>query len=402
MSKEGNTATALTIAVPIVVLSVVNKKLQKLKSEGKLTSVSSLIKATPVVFRTLKYAFIEKKIKKNHYFMKSGPNFDIYAPSFKLKDHWTCRDTDVLCAVPAKSGTGWAQQICQQLRVGGDTNVNYNQDLLDVQPWIDAHFTEMFGPNDERPIKPDPAAGPGAFDLNADHVDSSIRVFKSHLTWKNLEGTNCKKLYFYRHSIDCLYSAYRFFCLQILEIDSCSPHQFATIKIMQGFFEDSLENLCDFWEHRNDPNVGFFFYDDVKEDHAGSVKRIAELMGIEPLPELIEKVVEQSTVKFMSSEEHHHRFDEFSNIACLKRALGLDYSYMPAISGKPPKGPGRNLKIAKGGGLGNADSKKKTAHTGKHEVEACFYKTWDRIVLARTGFADLSAMRAAWKKERSQ
>ena len=34
--------------------------------------------------------------------------------------------------------------------------------------------------------------------------------------------------------------------------------QLATMYIFKGSIDESLENLCDFWEHHHDPNVGFF------------------------------------------------------------------------------------------------------------------------------------------------
>lgn len=399
-------STTLAVAIPLIGLTVIkiNAKLQKLKRKGRLTSVSALIKTLPMIYRTARFAIVEKKVKKNRYLLQLGGKLKSNSPSFRLSDHWTCRESDVICAVPMKSGTTWALQICQQLRVNGDSNVNYYQDLCDVEPWIEASICETFGPDNERAIPPDPAAGPGALDMDADHINASVRCFKSHLTWKALEGTICKKIYFYRDNVDVIYSAYRFVCGKILEVDeSVTAHQYATFQILRGhIMEDNLINMCDFWDHRHDPNVGFFFYDDVKEDHAGSVKRIAQLMGIEPTPELIEKVVYQSTVKFMSSEVHHLRFDGYPRLANVKRAVGLDYSYWPEVSGQAPRGKVKNMKVPKGGGLASSTSKK--AHDsipGRDEVEECYRKTWERVVFPRTGFANLAEMRAAWKLELS-
>lgn len=345
--------------------------------------------------------FIETKFKSNYYLKRLGKGtYNVQTPKFQLKNHWTARTTDVIVAVPHKSGTTWAQQICQQLRTGGTTNVNFNQDLLCATPWLERQLSEFFAPMNDKAIPADPAAGPGAVDMNADHAESHIRVFKSHLPMRALKGIDCKIIYFYRHDVDVVYSGYRFFCEQILELTNVKPHQYATIVIMQGLFERSLNNLCSFWERRNDPNIGFFFYDDVKEDHRGSVIRFAELMGIEPKSELIDKVVEQSTVKFMSADDHHLRFDGFTVISNVKRAVGLDYSYWPEVSGQPPRGELPTLKVQKGGGLGSKDKKK--AEPGRDEVEACFKIAWNRIVLPRTGFADMESMRSAWKAERSK
>jgi len=374
----------------------------KLKEQGKLTSIVGLIKTLPMIYRTLRYIFIELKIKKNPYLKEIGNNLPIDDPSFRLSKHWTCRDTDVIIAVPPKSGTTWCQQICQQLRVNGKADVNFYQDLEDVQPWLESIIGEANGPSNEYAIKPDPAAGPGALDLDVDQVDSHIRCFKSHLGLKKLGGLNCKKIYVYRHNVDAIYSAYRFMCRQILEVaDKTTPHQFATFQILKGkLLQDGLENLCDFWDHRHDKNIAFFFYDDLKENHAASVTRIAEVMGIDPKPELIQKVVEQSTVSFMSSEDHHIRFENIRGISCMKRAVGLDYSYWPNVSGQKPPKQSRNMKVPKEGGLGNASSKAKHGSiVGRDEVQACFDLSWNRIVLPRTGFRNLEEMRLAWNKE---
>ena len=172
--------------------------------------------------------------------------------------------------------------------------------------------------------------------------------------------------------------------------------------IFSGGIDESLENLCDFWEYRHDPNVGFFFFDDLKEDHAGGVKRIAEKMGIEATPELVQKVADQSTPSFMSSKEHHIRFDGLPRIAALRRAFGIDYSNFPPISGQPPRGDCFSVKVSKSGGQSSSASKKKNSDDGRDMVEACFKKIWERIVLPRTGFASLELMRAHWKTELSQ
>ena len=41
-----------------------------------------------------------------------------------------------------------------------------------------------------------------------------------------------------------------------------------------------LNELLVWWEHHNDDDVLFLFFDDLKEDHAGCVSRIAKFIGI--------------------------------------------------------------------------------------------------------------------------
>merc|ERR1719446_315419 len=87
--------------------------------------------------------------------------------------------------------------------------------------------------------------------------------------------------------------------------------------LLFGTPEKNLEKLLEWWNHRNDSNVLLLFYDDILEDHAGTVRRIAEFMelvkpGLDDAEtrQLLATVVEQSTHAWMSSPEQKHRFDE--------------------------------------------------------------------------------------------
>merc|ERR1711966_185813 len=117
----------------------------------------------------------------------------------------------------------------------------------------------------------------------------------------------------------------------------------------------------------------------------------------------IGKTVEQSTVKFMSADDHFLRFDGFTVVSCFKRAVGLEFPYWPERSGIPPKGgPKGPIKVSKGGGQSSGSKKQKKIIPGRDEVQACFDKVWARIVLPRTGFASYADMRAAWNDELSK
>lgn len=231
---------------------ILTLKLKKNFNEGRLTSISAWFKSLPILFQFIRLMFVEKVVKKNYYLNQQ--KVEIFMDGYRLCDNWTARETDVIVAIQIKSGTTWMQQICQQLRVKGDnTNVNYYQDIHDVQPWIESRLHQFFGPDHERPIQPDPAAGPGATDMDADHVDSSIRVYKSHLTYQNLKGTNCKQLYMYRKCVDVLYSLF-YFMMKIYDLEGkVKPHDFITQFLYKSnFMERNLVCLCDFWEHRHE------------------------------------------------------------------------------------------------------------------------------------------------------
>ena len=68
-----------------------------------------------------------------------------------------------------------------------------------------------------------------------------------------------------------------------------------------------LNGLLVWWEHRHDDDVLFLFFDDLKEDHAGCVRRIAKFTGIDCDEALLARVVHTTTHAEMV--QHHSKFD---------------------------------------------------------------------------------------------
>ena len=62
------------------------------------------------------------------------------------------------------------------------------------------------------------------------------------------------------------------------------------------------------WGRRNDQNVLPLCYEDMKQDLAGAVERVADFMEIALDDELKDIIVTQSDFKFMN--EHNHKFDD--------------------------------------------------------------------------------------------
>ena len=45
-----------------------------------------------------------------------------------------------------------------------------------------------------------------------------------------------------------------------------------------GHAHQSLHNLCDWWEQRNNPRVLLLFFDDMKLEHEVAVRKVAAFM----------------------------------------------------------------------------------------------------------------------------
>ena len=44
-------------------------------------------------------------------------------------------------------------------------------------------------------------------------------------------------------------------------------------------FGDWFDHVLEWWKHRNAENILFIKYEDMKKDHRGAVKKVAEFIG---------------------------------------------------------------------------------------------------------------------------
>jgi hypothetical protein len=241
------------------------------------------------------------------------------------REKFALRGDDVVVAVPGKSGTTWLMHIAHQVRMKGATP-DFD-DQMDVIPWIDPHGPALAIPEDiDRPQCAKP------------------RVFKSHAPYKAFtkgglaEGGKLiycfRDLYAKTHARasrtrrcrpgsallplcePARYDMRRHTCLS-LTTHGCplaaallferradvSVSSWKFLPPMFGFstndpealdhipleawveaqlsrLHDSLHNLCDWWEQRNDPRVLLLFFDDMKLEHEVTVRKVAAFMCV--------------------------------------------------------------------------------------------------------------------------
>ena len=149
-----------------------------------------------------------------------------------------------------------------------------------------------------------------------------------------------------------------------------------------GRVKDVLESIVYWWERRHDKDVLLLFFDDLKEDHIGCVRRIASFMAVDCSEEVIAKVVHTTTHTEMA--RHHSIFVSKVIPSQIATALG-DIA--------PPKQSGR---VRKDGG-NSGEGERSLPGELKQQIE----KEWKELVWAKLGFKDLNEMRLAWRKEQS-
>ncbi len=258
--------------------------------------------------------------------------------------------TDVIITPYPKSGTTWVQQIVHGLRTRG--NMEFDE-ITSVTPWIEL-----------------------AYDLGIDLEQPQIaqpRAFKSHLNWE-LVPKGARYIYVIRDPKDVVVSLYYFLEGWWFETGSISLPVFAREQFLGVKRPNSYwAHIRSWWPHRHDPSVLFLCYEDMKQDLALTVRRIAAFISCTLDDELLDIVVRQSSIEFMRI--HQRQFDDH-----LIRAA------RDAICGLPP---------------GGESTKVRTGNVGDHtrelpqDIIVELDRIWREEIEATLGFASYSALRAA-------
>ncbi|CAE7220965.1 SULT1B1, partial [Symbiodinium pilosum] len=238
---------------------------------------------------------------------------------------------------------------------------------------------------DQTDVIPQLEGGPASLlpnnDINGEQGDSP-RVFKSHLRFKSCPE-NVKRIYCFRNLKDVLVSDWAF-TASIMESD-VPLDAFAFMRVVPGGIDRALKDLCDWWEHRHDPQVCIFFFDDLLEDRLQSVRRVQRFLDLGEDASLTSTVAAQSSHEFMSRPENHSKFDDHKIVQEIDRIRGIRRT-------RPLTG-----KVRKGGGSAGQGATQLSP-----EVQSWVDWRWKCIVEPRLGFASPAEMRHAWASERAE
>lgn len=269
---------------------------------------------------------------------------------------------DVIVAIPSKNGTTWVMHICHQVRMKG-LEPDFT-DQLDVITWIEAS-QRLYGL--EPASKPQPARP---------------HIFVTHLSHL-LIPRGGKLICCYRDQKDAVLSAYHFLNSKLCLKGRVLMPTFADL-YLELQVKKHLDDLIVWWEHRNDKNVLLLFFDDLKEDHEGCVRRIAKFMGVDCDDDVIARVVH--TTSHAEMVRHHSKFSSRRHTIMVAKKLGEEPPSESEFVGRVRKSGGRS-------GEGQEQL--------PPEVQQRIDQLWKETVTAKLGFENLEAMRESWKRERS-
>lgn len=272
---------------------------------------------------------------------------------------------DVMIVTPPKCGTTLVCQIAQSLRSQGDMSFEeINLVIPCLEMAYDSGYTNLDAPQGHHP-----------------------RLYKTHAWYRDCpKGPGVKYIYMVRDPIDAAVSFFHFLSGWFFEPGTIRLNEFIREFVLKrGAPSSPMENaslwhnIASWWPRRHDPNVLWLCYEDVVQDLARGVGRIAEFLRLaNDDPALQAIAVEQSRLdhmlKYPSKYDEHH-LKEARNTACgLAPRAGLDGS-----------GTGKVRKASTGEGKEALDE----------ETLARMQRKWNNVVLPVTGCTSYTELRAS-------
>jgi len=225
------------------------------------------------------------------------------------------RDGDIVISVPAKSGTTWTMNIVHQLIMGGTPDF---RGIYEEVPWIEFLESPTYTPADVHArLAAMPTHRPRAFKTHS--APPGVPFFRTG------SGKDIKYLVIARNPEEAMVSFKPFldehsdawYELWGVPRAAMTRPDFPTFynemvapNGMQGMF---FGFLAAWWPLRNEPNVLFLHYADMKKDHEGSIRKIAKFLGIAPAADRWPAILEYTSFPWMKA--HEEKFEAGSTAA---------------------------------------------------------------------------------------
>jgi len=204
---------------------------------------------------------------------------------------------------PFKTGTTWLQQILHQIRTKGDEDF---KDIYKVTWWLPY-----------KSMKYD-------IDLNAEQV-ANPRIYKCHDIYDLVPKVDngMKYIVIARDPYDSQWSFIKFF-LRFNGANEDVNEELALdlFKLGLYFGNDYFGILTSWYQHRNDPNVLWIHYEDLKHDLRFCIEKIAEFINIPLAKEELTRVHDFCTFAYMS--KHDDKFSADVMLEGIAKAIEAD------------------------------------------------------------------------------
>jgi hypothetical protein len=204
-------------------------------------------------------------------------------------EHFAPTEHDVVICSFFKSGTNWTMQIAIQIAWRGEAEFAHIHDLV---PWVD--------------IPPRTRFAVPVTDALWQQCPTQLRVIKTHLPFGKIEYNAAGRyVWVVRDPKDVFVSGYHFLRSIIFGPLMPSLEEWLDIFLSADSFNGSWAAHLDCgWRARDRDNVLFLTFEELTRDRAGSIARIADLMGVALTPAEFERVSARSSYEYMKASGH--------------------------------------------------------------------------------------------------
>ena len=196
---------------------------------------------------------------------------------------------DVIVCADIKSGTNWTLQMAHQIAHRGRGEYDHIHDLV---AWPDARVPDICVP----------LADPVPQALSP----TGLRVVKTHNAADMVPYTpDATYVCVVRDPKDLLVSSWHFVRSAIMGPLMPSMDAWASLYLDERALHGQWARFASsWWALRDRSNVLFLRFEEMKDDHAGTVRRIAAHMGVELDERELAACVERSSFRFMKAIDH--------------------------------------------------------------------------------------------------
>ncbi|CAB4043667.1 sulfotransferase domain-containing, partial [Paramuricea clavata] len=214
--------------------------------------------------------------------------------------------------------------------------------------------------------------------------------YKTH-AWYPGCPKGAKYIVIYREPCAAFYSYFNFHKGWAFQPEELSLHEYVKDFLLAKDvpkgkeFASYFVHLLSWWEHRNDSNVLFLFFEDMKDDLESVVRMVAAVVGIQD-EKRIKKAVEMSSFEFMKKNE-----EKFSDAPPALRFANKASAHEEDSDVRSPQVM-LHSKVATG-------SATKGRELMDDKTKEIIQAKWLEVVGKQTGFQDYNDLRSAFKKE---
>ncbi|KAL8176881.1 UNVERIFIED_CONTAM: hypothetical protein K2H54_039757 [Gekko kuhli] len=199
------------------------------------------------------------------------------------------RPDDLLICTYPKAGTTWIQEVVDMVQHGGDPQECARAPTHERMPFIDAFLP-----------KPIPSG------IDQAEAMPSPRLLKTHLPVQLIPPSfweqNCKIIYVARNVKDNAVSYFHFHRMGNLLPEPGNWDQF-----LQNFIAGKVawgswfDHVRSWWEAKDRHPILYLFYEDMKEDPAREIQKVAQFLGITLPDPLISQIAQHTAFESMKA-----------------------------------------------------------------------------------------------------